>query len=357
MIEWAPPVSLEEIPSPMKQILILLSLMGAFYSYSFSQTPLFESDSVLKLKIEGDLFACINDRGDVRDYHDVRVVHYLADGDSVVLPMLARVRGNFRRKKSTCPFPPLRLKMKDSVVVGTVFEGQKKIKLVTHCRGKNQNYEQKLFQEFLVYRSYNILTEESFRVRMMEITYVNTGKKPYVREHHGFLIEDDDDVAGRMGGVKMESGNVHPMRTDPLTSNRVALFQFMIGNTDWSIPAGHNVELIIPAPGAAPKVVPYDFDWSGLVSAPYAEPNPMLGLSNVKERLYRGFCRDEESWQNTLDLFQEKKPEILGLYESFPYLTTPERNGSMRYLNEFFDIIEDPRRRRITIEDKCRTNR
>ena len=331
-----------------------------FFLLSFEligQSSLFQSDSVVHLKIEGDLTSCINDRDDERKYHEIRVVHYLRNGDSVSLPMLARVRGNFRRRKSTCQFPPLRLKMADSVVLGTIFEGQKKLKLVTHCRGKNQNFEQKLFLEYLVYRSYNILTEESFRVRMMEINYVNTGKRPYSRIHHGFLIEDDDDVADRMGGIKMESGNVHPLRTDALSANRVALFQFMIGNTDWSIPAGHNVELIIPGPGAPPKIVPYDFDWSGLVNAPYAEPNPMLDISTVRDRIYRGFCRDDSSLQATLVLFHSRKEELMELFSTYPYLTRLERNIAIRYIGEFYDIIEDPRRRQITIEDACRTNR
>lgn len=341
--------------TPQKLFITTILLLSA--GFVFAQQPLFTSDSMLVIKVEGDLHACINDRGDERDYHPITVTHYQEGGDSVVLPMKAKVRGNFRRRKSTCQFPPLRFKMADSVVTGTVFQGQSKVKLVTHCRGKNQAFEQKLFQEYLVYRSYNLLTDQSFRVRLIEITYVNTGKRPYTQVHHGFLIEDDDDMAARMGGTKMETSNVHPMNADGESANRLALFEYMIGNTDWSIPAGHNMELIIPEPGAAPIVVPYDFDWSGIVGAPYAEPNPLLGISSIKERVYRGFCRSESTWEPVWEAFEQNKEPIIQLYLDFPYLTKQEKNTSIKYIEEFYDIIEDPRKRKLNIEDVCRTNR
>lgn len=341
--------------TPQKLFITLLLLLST--GIVFAQQPLFSSDSMLIIKVEGDLHACINDRGDERDYHPIMVTHYQEHGDSVVLPMNAKVRGNFRRRKSTCQFPPLRFKMEDSVVTGTVFQGQRKIKLVTHCRGKNQAFEQKLFQEYLVYRAYNLLSDQSFRVRLIEITYVNTGKKPYTQVHHGFLIEDNDDLASRMGGTKMETSNVHPLNADGVSANRLALFEYMIGNTDWSIPAAHNMELIITEPGTPPIVVPYDFDWSGIVDAPYAEPNPMLGISNVKERVYRGFCRPESTWEPVWEAFEQNKEPIIQLYLDFPYLTKQEKNASIKYIESFYEIIEDPRQRKLKIEDVCRTNR
>lgn len=341
------------IPQKIIPTLFLLFVTGV----AFAQQPLFSSDSMLVMKVEGDLHACINDRGEEREYHPIMVTHYTDGGDSVVLPMKAKVRGNFRRRKSTCQFPPLRFKMADSVVLGTVFQGQSKIKLVTHCRGKNQAFEQKLFQEYLVYRAYNLLTEQSFRVRLIEITYVNTGKRPYTQVHHGFLIEDDDDMAARLGGTKMETTNVHPMNADGVAANRLALFEYMIGNTDWSIPGGHNMELIILEPGAAPIVVPYDFDWSGIVGAPYAEPNPLLGISNVRERVYRGFCRPESTWEPVWETFEQNKNSIIQLYLDFPYFTKQEKNSAIKYIEDFYEILEDPRKRKLNIEDKCRTNR
>ncbi len=336
----------------LRSILLLLSLWPALAG---AQELLFSSDSMLRLKMQGDLDVCIQDRGEERSYHPVEVIWY-HNQDSTSIPMEIRVRGNFRRRKSTCLFPPLHIKMKKDTVVGTVFEGQKKLKLVTHCRGKNQAFEQKLFLEYLAYRSYNLLTEESFRVRLVEITYVHTGKDPYTEVHHGFLIEDDEDMAERIGGRLLEGGNIHPLQVDPVAGNRMALFEYMIGNTDWSIPAMHNVKLVLREPGTPPLVVPYDFDWSGLVDAPYAEPNPMLGIASVRERLYRGFCRPEESWEPVWEVFLAKKEEMLALYETSPYLTKAEKQQAMRYLREFYDIIETPGRRKFNIEERCRTN-
>lgn len=341
--------------TPQKILFTVFFLLVA--EGTFAQQPLFSSDSMLTIKVEGDLHSCINDRGEEREYHPITVTHYLVGGDSVVLPMKAKVRGNFRRRKSTCQFPPLRLKMVDSVVVGTEFQGQRKVKLVTHCRGKNQVFEQKIFQEYLVYKTYNLLTDQSFRVRLLEITYVNTGKRPYTQVHHGFLIEDDDDVAERLSGLKMETANVHPLNADPYSANRVALFAFMIGNTDWSILTAHNLELIIQEPGKGPVVVPYDFDWSGIVGAPYAQPDPILGITNVRDRVFRGFCRPDSTWEPVWDNFEQNKDDIIQLYLDFPYLTKKEKNTSIKYIEEFYEIIEDPRKRKLQIEDKCRTNR
>ena len=155
----------------------------------------------------------------------------------------------------------------------------------------------------------------------------------------------------------MENGTVHPMQADQVSANRVALFMFMIGNTDWSIPNRHNIELVQPSPGTPPLVIPYDFDWSGVVDAPYAEPNPMLGLNSVKDRLFRGFCRPEESWAPVYEAFLAQKEAILALYSESTYLENAEKQRAIHYLEDFYSIIEDPRKRKMQITDMCRTDK
>ncbi len=320
--------------------------------------PLFASDSIIELTLKGDLHAVIRDRGEERSYHKCQLFLKQPGGDSILFPIKIKVRGNFRRRRSTCPFPPLRFNFDKDELGGTLFDGQNKIKLVTHCRGRNQAFEQKLYQEYLVYRSYNKITDESFRVRLIRITYINTGRRPYVEYHHGFLIEDDDHVVDRMGGgVKIEGGNVHPLKADPVSANRVALFQYMIGNTDWSISGQHNLKLVLTTPGTPPKIIPYDFDWSGIVMAPYAEPNPILELTSVRERKFRGFCRPEETWTPVWEEFMQAKPDILALYQEFPLLEEREREQAIEYIENFYEIIEDPGKRAWEIEKQCRINK
>ncbi len=337
------------------QLRFLFSIVYLIYFTEIQgQSRLFGSDSMLVLTVEGDLRTCIRDRGDDPAYHPISVTVYSPAGGSVVLDMQAKVRGNFRKKPGVCPFPPLKINMKKKQVKGTIFEGEDKLKLVTHCKGKNQAFEHILFQEYLAYRAYQLLTDESFRVRLVEITYVNTGKRPFKEVHHGFLIEDDEALAERLGGQLQMGGTILPSDTEEISSNRLALFQYMIGNTDWSIPGAHNVVILRKEAGTILTCIPYDFDWSGIVNAPYAQPSRLLEIKSVRERLFRGACRPEETWTPVWEQFQSIKEDLFFLYTTFPYLSEVERKKSIRYLEEFYEIIENPRTRKRNILDACR---
>ena len=63
----------------------------------------------------------------------------------------------------------------------------------------------------------------------------------------------------------------------------MSVFQYMVGNTDWSMVRFHNVE-VSRTPRGVYVPVPYDFDWTGLVSTRYARPNEGLGIRSVRQR-------------------------------------------------------------------------
>ena len=320
--------------------------------------PLFESHEPLEITLDFDIRKVLRDRGEETDYHPL-VVSWGEEGkDRQFVEARVKVRGNFRRKRDNCRFPPLRMRFETESVAGTVFEGQEKLKLVTHCQTRRSEYQQYVLQEYLIYRSYNIITDKSFRVRLAKITYNDSEGRndPFTR--YGFILEDEDKMAERLGGRIVEVENVHPDRTDYELSNLLAIFQYMMGNTDWSIPALHNIKLVLPIGEQTPYAIPYDFDWSGIIDARYAEPNPILNIPSIRHRLFRGFCRRPEAFRDAFNIFNAKKDSIYALYRNMlPILEEDEFRQATEYLDEFYATINDPEESNDEIIAECRTDR
>ncbi|MGK7369330.1 MAG: hypothetical protein ACNS64_03875, partial [Candidatus Halalkalibacterium sp. M3_1C_030] len=267
------------------------SLAGQDVTASPSSFPLFDSHEPLEMTMEFDIRKVLKDRGEETDYHPLSLTWIKDNAEIQSVAARVKVRGNFRRQRDNCRFPPLRMRFETESVVGTVFEGQKKLKLVTHCQTRRSEYQQYVLQEYLIYRSYNIITDKSFRVRLAKITYKDSENRDDPFTRYGFILEDEDKMAERLGGRILEVENVHPDLTHYELSNLLAIFQYMMGNTDWSIPGLHNIKLVMPVGEQTPYAIPYDFDWSGIVDARYAEPNPVLNIRSIRQRLFRGFCR------------------------------------------------------------------
>lgn len=262
-------------------------------------------------------------------------------------------RGNFRR--NYCRIPPMMLNFRNTGAPRLQSLG--KLKLVIGC-GVNPADEELLLKEFLVYKIYNLLDDRSFRVRLLRINYNDTRKKIKSFSQYAFLIEDDGDMARRNGCHKKDEIKLLTEATNRDMMTLVALFQYMIGNTDWAVPNNHNIKLIFDKKNknAPPFVVPYDFDYCGLVDASYAIPNELIGTEKVTERVYRGFPRTMEELQIQLDVFRSKKDSIFGLINSFALLSMKTRKEMTGYLGEFFSLIEDKRAVKATFIDKARVN-
>lgn len=316
--------------------------------------PLFASQDMITLEIVGPMDAISDDRAAEPEEPEYRetVVRWSVGSDQGELPARIRGRGNFRLKRSTCrDMPPLRLNFVKEDVVGTLFDGQDRIKLVTHCRD-DDDYEQNVLEEYLAYRLYNQISDQSFRVRLALITYVDTEENES-RTRHGFLIEDEDRMAARLGGAIEEFEQIHPHRYVEGTEPRVSVFSFMIGNTDFSSVAGHNVVVVrLEDGGLIP--IPYDFDWSGLVGARYARPAEQLHIRHVRQRLYRGFCRPGQSFEPVFESFRELKPALPSLYEELDGWKEDDGKKAREYLDEFFEVLEDEGKARREIVEACR---
>ncbi|KPK85831.1 MAG: hypothetical protein AMS27_06480 [Bacteroides sp. SM23_62_1] len=319
-------------------------------------TKLFQSDDLVELTLSFNMNEVLKDVGDDRIKHDAIITYTDEAGQQISLPIRIRTRGHFRRDPVNCNFPPILLDFPKSETVNTIFEGQNELKLVTHCRSKSKSFEQIVIKEYLVYKIYNLFTEESFRVRLVRILYEDTeGKKDPITQF-GFLIEPEEQMADRNGYEIMEIEYVSQERTQQDKMMTLCVFQYFIGNTDWSVPVLHNIILLSKDVQQPPVAVPYDFDWSGMVNAPYAYPAPQLGIENVRQRLFRGFCRPEEEYQPAFDLFLEKKSEIYSLCENFPYLDPRELKGLTNYFNLFYKTIQNPKSVRNEFYLKCRSN-
>lgn len=314
--------------------------------------PLFRSHDVLELTLEADFDALDDDRSQETEDRPATLRWTAPDGTSRLQEMQVKTRGKFRLKPSTCPFPPLRLNFKKDAVTGTVFAGQDKIKLVTHCRDRD-DYEQNVMKEYLAYRIYNVLTEMSMQVRLARITYVDTSGDSEPVTRLAFLLENDEALAARVGGTLMEVPQADPGNFADRAAVRLSVFQYLLGNTDWSMAYFHNVKLVRTSDGRYVPV-PYDFDWSGLVDARYAQPDPSLPIDDVRERIYRGFCRPGVDFGEVLAEFMDARPRIYELVREQEGLEEDTRKDALQFLAGFFEVLGSERRARREIGEACR---
>ncbi len=339
------------------QILIVLAAAVPLRGQESAQGPsgprlLFESDVPIELTLEADFAQLRNDRGEESEERPAIIKWMEPDGSTHEQELQVRTRGSFRLQDRICPMPPLRLDFRTGAVQGTVFEGQDKVKLVTFCRDRD-DYEENVVEEYLAYRIYNEITDESFRVRLARITYVDTSGRDDPVTRHGFIIESEEALAGRLGGTMLDAPQVPPSWVDGPNLLRLSVFEYLIGNTDWSVVELHNVRLLLIPPDRY-VVVPYDFDMAGLVNAPYAAPDPSLRIVDVRQRLYRGYCRGDADYRATYEEFIERKADLFGIIARQPGLDEAARNGAARYVERFFEVIEDEDDARNRIEKACR---
>jgi len=308
--------------------------------------PLFTDHSVLEVTIDAPLTALMDVRPD-KAYLDGSFTYTEADGTERKLGLKLRTRGNYRRDKDHCSFAPIRLNFDKSQVKGTLFAGQDKLKLVTHCQNSDPTYEQLVLREYLAYRLLHELTPKSFAVRLMRITYLDTeGDRTRVR--FGFVIEDNDAVAERNGMKVQDVGLITPEYVEPEQASLIHVFQYMIGNTEYSVlrpepnkPCCHNADLMAPKGESLYTPLAYDFDFAGMVDAPYAEPNPRYKLASVRIRLYKGNCQNDEQLQSTLRYFHAKKDALYELINGLEPLTRTSRLAAQRYIESFYKRIDE----------------
>lgn len=310
----------------------------------------FGADTPLQMTVRTDLRALLRDRGEERADHAGIARLVRPDGGIDSASVELRTRGVFRRRPSICPFPPLRLSIGRRAGRDTPFEGERRIKLVTHCRNTDQ-YEQYVLQEYLIYKAYALLTDLSLRTRLARVTYEDAAGREKSVTRYAILIEDEDRLAARHRMRVLEDTGTHIARLDPAHTVFMAVFQYFVGNTDWSIRALHNIILLTDSAGRV-FPVPYDFDWAGVIATRYALPDTSLPIKSVKERLYSGYCGSIEDFEPIFARFRQHRPAIEALYDLQP-LERDEREKALRYYAEFYRLIDAPARVRREMLKLC----
>lgn len=320
--------------------------------------PLFTSNELLEVTIRAPFKTIMRERSEEEDVPGT-LSYEDAETGEVTVEIGIQARGRYRRQSQICKWAPLRLNFKKSAVKETEFAGSDKLKLVTHCRNGSDRYTQPMLAEHLAYRILNQVTDASFRVRLLRITYVDSDRDDRENTELGFLIEHKEQVARRLG---LETNDAQESRIEHLDArhtNLGSVYQYLIGNTDFSPikappgePCCHNYMLFGAEEGRIFSI-PYDFDMSGIVDAPYAAPNARFGLRNVRERLYRGRCANNAHLDTSIQAFRDRKAAIYDLVNSDPHLKSRSRKETLRYLDEFFDTIESPRRSKLRLTDQC----
>lgn len=314
-----------------------------------TKKDLFDSDSLLCFTLQMNLKEVLTDIGENRKYHNAIL---LLDGifEQKKLYVQVKTRGNFRRDADICNFPPLSIQFDSLNTSETAFETQNVLKLVTHCQQNDSTYEQMVLEEYGIYKTYQLLTNKSLKVRLVKIKYQDSQNMAYSTEKLAFFIENTKTMAARIGGdilknkdenkAKNNKDSTQYLDCNSFLMTQTSVFQFMIGNTDWSISNKHNI-YILKIPNQNPIAVPYDFDCAGLIDAPYAKPTPELGIENVTTRLYRGYYQSDAELYLVLDKFKTKKQAIDSLWSNLPYHNAKRRQKAEKYVADFYKIIED----------------
>ena len=299
---------------------------------------LFRTDSVLDVTIRTDLRGLFGDRDTLRAVWRAGTITWPGPDSELTAPLDLRTRGMYRLRQ--CEIPPIRLRFADSLVRGTPWRNLRRPKLVSACFDRD-NYEQYVLEEYAIYQVLRLFTPISYAARLLRVTYrdVQDRRRPFTR--YAFVTEDPDRFARRIGAAQVETtvGAFLP-RLDQEYYALLAVFQYFIGNTDWSVPGHHNIALYRVA--GATYGVPYDFDWSGVISAPYARPAPQLPINQVSERIYRGYCgQPDEVLEPVLARFEALRDSIADIYRRLSSLQPRNLERTLRYYDEFYRRIAD----------------
>lgn len=330
----------------MKKICCIILLLIQQHSLIFSQpSPLnsqlfFLDDKPLEVTLTTDIKKLRTEKKNPQ-YQDAHIIIQFSDTSTISEDIRVEPRGVYR--KNNCDIAALMINFKNSS--SPKLSPLKKLKLVGGCRNGSA-YDELLLKEFLVYKIHNLLSNMSFRVRLLHITYKDSKQKTKPYTQYAFLMEDMKEMAARNNCVEIRNKDFMTEATNREQMTFVNLFQYMIGNTDWSVPKYHNIKLMAPKNDtlARPYAIPYDFDYCGLVDASYAVPSEGLGIESVTQRLYRGFPRSYEELQAAIEVFKEKKESIMYYVDHFELCSTKCRKIISAYLEDFYKTLDNKKK-------------
>lgn len=345
---------------------ILAGLLGVICGFAIiqpaaAQTPLFSEETEIQLLIEGPLGPLVASAARNTEPRPAFVT-LLGDPAAPRWDIQLSPRGMSRRTQGVCEFPPLRLDFDPAQLRGSLFQGQNKLKLVTRCQ---PNLSPLVIYEYTAYRLFNAITPYSYRVRPVQTTYRDSTRRRREETQFNYLLEDIDDVAHRnhLVAIDLHPDEITQTALNARAATRFAIFEFMISNLDWDMVSDragdeccHNARHLATSATTRTNVipVPYDFDSSGLVNAPYSQPARGLGLRSVRQRYYRGYCGFNAEVPAVLDEFRAQRAAFATIIAGETRLREALRRSTQAYIDEFFEVIDDPAQVESEITGHCR---
>jgi hypothetical protein len=307
--------------------------------HASQEKSLFETDKILEITLSGNIRELLNDRSGNPENHPLRLTYRGEDSSVISVPVEAKTRGNFRRLRENCYYPPILLHFpKGDAKKSSIFKEDSKLKLVMPCRG-----DQYIIYEWLVYRLYNIITPKSFRAKLVRVKLENNKTNKDAAPFYGILLEEEKQMCERNGTISVKM-KLMPEQTETSSFLIMAMFEYLIGNTDWSVQYMQNIKLITVDSNSVPATVPYDFDMSGIVNSPYARPAEELKMNSCRERRYRGYCMlDMKQFDSAIELFNKRKEDIYSVYTNCSLLDAKYIKSTLKFLDEFYATINNPK--------------
>ena len=325
---------------------------------------LFESNSLLELTMTVNFDTlCRPSVTPGCEYSPSEFKYQDADGNERTVPIRIRRRDGWRALQTNCQMPTLFVRFSENDVVGTPFEGQSSLALTSHCgkgispelvpsRRRPDRFESYVVSEYLGYRLNNLITDMSLKVRLVRISYVNPDDPKDDFTHHAFFAEHFESLASRFDAELLPAGSFDLDLLDADAADRVALFQYMVGNTDWSVENQDNI-ILLRMPDGQHIPVMFDLDQSGLVNPYYAKPARHLPISSVKQRYYLGYCQRDTDWDALFASFTNQYENVMNMVAETPGLGRGDRRVAGAYLDSFFDILNSQSARRNGIINAC----
>jgi hypothetical protein len=338
--------------------LVVLPVIGGRTSQA-EELPLFADDEILKAVLTAPIAQAYAQKNqDARLYLPGHFSYIDKNGKTAKLDVSIRARGNFRR--IYCELAPLRLNFKKSQVKGTLFAGQDKLKLVAPCFD-SPSFQRYVVLEYLAYRILQVLTDYSYRTRLIRLSYVDSDEKLEPWTAVAFVIEDDSDMADRLGLERVSVPRVHFDELDQEKTALAELFELMIGNNDYSVlkvregeDCCHNTDILAFDEASLKVPIPFDFDFSGFVNAVYAAPPSHLPITEVRHRYYTGLCQPPGVLEEAIAHVQARREEIFALIENQKELSNKGKRDARRYIRYFYDILDNPKRLEAEVFERCR---
>jgi hypothetical protein len=343
--------------SHLSLCILLLFLLSVFPSHGQTDTTdresqdqkppvrylsLFEEEDLLKVSLRFDVAKFVKKAERDQSIDGIMTMHF-SQTDSLERKVTLKYRGQSRFER--CRYPPARITFKKPLYEASDSGRIKNIKLVNQCQ-QGSVYGDYVIREYLVYKLYNVLTDTSFRARLISLDFIDSENKRKTITQYGILLEPEKLLEKRLNLLEIKTKSLSQRHMYPVMIDRLAIFNYMVSNWDWSIPGQHNVSVFTssnPELAGQGIPVPFDFDLTGVVNADYAIPPPGIGIETNRDRMFSGICRTREVYQGELMTFLEKKEEFYAVINNTPYLSKGEKRDITGFLDQFFDRLEKPR--------------